>query len=122
MPTTAVRLPAEPKDHTPTVGDYVVPDGWNNIGGKLFECDDWDAADLRLETNTRRVDGNGYIRLAVEVEITSRTWRTRNTDYGWSRVKITFIKDGKPNTTTRGWLKPMSTRLEYADGSGKSML
>jgi hypothetical protein len=105
-------LPPTPQDYEPEAGDYVAPDTWeteggSNYGGLISDCDDWDAAGFRIDTGRcSPYDKYKNLKVAVDVEITSRTWRRHRGEYGYCRVKITFVKDCEPNETVRGWMYP----------------
>lgn len=92
-------MTARARDHLPTpeVGMWLWPDT-RNIGGELLPCDDWDAAPFRLEGH--------HADVAVRVEVTGRKVRhvPGSIDARGVRVRITFVGDGRPDTTAGGWL------------------
>ena len=78
---------------------YVVPDGWRGFGGRLREAGDG------FSTYRLPVNSMGTIKtLAVEVKITGRDIQSRGGNW-WIRVRITFVGDGEPDTTSGGWMK-----------------
>ncbi len=86
---------SNPQVKTPRPGDAVLLDT-KKVSARLFPCDDWDAADFRIEGRITNV--------AVNVEVTGRRIRqVPGGGYGW-RVKVTFVGDGEPDTTVGGWM------------------
>jgi hypothetical protein len=84
---------------TPEAGMFVQPDNWGG-GNKLATCEEWDAADFRL-------DSWNYtdVSFGVNIEITGRTIQWERT--WWQRrvrVRIEFVGDGEPSTFSGGWL------------------
>jgi hypothetical protein len=86
----------------PTIGDYVIPDGWpNGIGGLL-------------ETGMAYVDESflgspfcikGQFQASpIRVDITGRTVNYRKFSRPAMRCKIEWIKDGEPSDHSHGWI------------------
>ena len=85
-------------DIKPTIGSYVVPDGWNGWGDCLIPCDDWDKAEFRFPARTAGYD------LAVNVEVTGK--KERYVLGMWAvRVRITYVGDGEPDQHDGGFMK-----------------
>ncbi len=81
------------------VGSVIQPDAWK-FGEKLLPCE-WEKAQFRVKTwNTEKLYPAG---LAVNIEVTGRTWQRRNSAY-WCRIQIEFVGDGEPSTFSPGWL------------------
>ena len=82
---------------TPEVGTYIELD--NGAAGCLMACDDWAAAAFRLPVTRLRIPH------AVNVWVTGRTIQ-RNGVWGSRRVRVavTFVGDGEPSVTLRGWM------------------
>ena len=83
---------------TPEVGSYIELDN-DGATGRLMACDDWAAAEFRLPVTSLRIP------YAVNVQVTGRTIQ-RNGVWGSRRVRVavTFVGDGEPDVTLRGWM------------------
>ena len=81
----------------PSVGTYIELD--NGAGGQLLSCDDWARAEFRFPVTSLRIP------CAVNVQVTGRTIQ-RDGVWGSRRVRIavTFVGDGEPDATIRGWM------------------
>jgi hypothetical protein len=106
-------LTSSPKDYLPQEGDYILPDPWEEqhgpgAGGLISDCTNWKEAEFRLDTGREHPQYNDgrNLKVAVNVEVTGRTWRRKGSEYGYCRVKVTFVRDGKENTSVRGWMYP----------------
>ena len=78
------------------VGSYIQPENWS-IGGILRPGLDG-FCQYYLPTNS----GGPIKEVAVNVEITGRTWRRRNGGL-YVRVKITFVGDCEDDVIAYGW-------------------
>jgi hypothetical protein len=78
------------------VGSYIEPDHWRI--GNLLRPGLEGFCQYYLPTAC----GGPVKEVAVNVEITGRKPRRRAGDF-YLRVKITFVGDGEPDTTTGGW-------------------
>lgn len=91
------------RERTIQIGTYVEPELWN-IGENLEEglagfCDFY------------LTGWNTGATMAVNVEVTGRTVQRRKGDL-WVRVKVTFVKEDEPNTSTGGWVLAYETENE----------
>lgn len=93
---TGVTVPVPPEIK---VGTYIVPEKWGVIGSCL-KAGEPGFCDFYLPTNS----GGPIKEVAVNVKITGRQPRWWMSDHWW-RIRITFVHDGEPNTTTGGWVK-----------------
>ena len=82
------------------VGSYIRRDGVQ-FGAHLLPCDDWDKAEFRWPNPIPEWQQSHAI--AVNVEVTGRTIRYYSGE-AWVRVKLTWVGDGEPDTTTGGFM------------------
>jgi hypothetical protein len=82
------------------VGSYIRRDGVQ-FGANLLPCDDWDRASFRWPNPIPEWRESHAI--ACNVEITGRTIQRYNGAL-WVRVKITWVGDREPDTTTGGYM------------------
>lgn len=95
MNTTKQEAKMEKRDRTIQVGTYVEPELWG-MGENLQEG-------LEGFCDFYLTGWNTGATMAVNVEVTGRTVQRRKGDL-WIRVKVTFVGDDQPNTTTGGWV------------------
>jgi hypothetical protein len=92
------------REITPKVGDYMILDG-KLIGELLQQGDEpvegtWAGCQFRWP-----MMGNLKDTHSINVEITGRTLQRRPLQEGlWVSVEVTWVNDGEPNTTSKGWL------------------
>ena len=85
-------------DTTPQIGWYIKPDSWT-YGMRLEAGDSFST--FRLPLNS----GGPIKSLAVEIEVTGRTFQRVNCMSRMVRVKITFPGDCEPDTITKGYME-----------------
>ena len=81
------------------VGAYIRKDDGGD--GRLLPCDDWDKAEFRWPNPIP--EWREKHATAVNVEITGTTVR-RKWYGGWVRVKMTWVKEDEPDTSSGGWM------------------
>jgi len=90
---------------TPTLGDYVLPDGWvSRIGGVLqpgdaYVDESYQGAPFRLTTGLELIPT-----LPVSIKITGRTVNWRKFSAPAMRCRIEWIQDGEPSEYSHGWI------------------
>lgn len=91
-----------------TIGRHIELD--STRFAQTIVASDWDAAPFRITTNARTWAGgpymetaSGYIELACRVEVTGRTVQIHR-GARVVRVKVTYVGDGEPDTSTGGWM------------------
>ena len=98
------------------VGSYIRRDdtggeGMYDLGGDglLCPCDNWDKAEFRWPN-----PNHGG---ALNVEITGRTIQMIE-ESPWVRVKLTWVKEDGPDTSSGGWMR-WTSKEEVYDNNGK---
>jgi len=85
------------------VGDYLEPEGWDGLGGLLQAGHD--AVGESYPGSAFTVETMGTHRTyPVNLTITGRSLTYRKFSKPAKRVKIEWIHDGEPNTTSRGFI------------------
>ena len=85
------------------VGDYLAPEGWDGLGGLLQAGHD--AVGESYPGSSFTVETMGTHRTyPVNLTITGRSLTYRKFSKPAKRVKIEWIHDGEPNTTSRGFI------------------
>lgn len=88
---------------TPSVGNYVVPDGWpSGIGGLLV--DGIDPVDASFIGSKFCITGGNHT-YPVNITITGRTLRFDNRfSRPYMRIRIEWVHDGKVSTYSPGYI------------------
>jgi hypothetical protein len=95
-------------DATINLGDYLVPDSWPDrcetyagLGGILAVGDIY--CDARYIGSQFKVRG-WHESYPVNLEISGRSLNYTKFSKPAIRVKIEWVRDGEPNTTSHGWI------------------
>lgn len=82
-------------------GRAILVDGWDGHCPSILEdCELPEFAPFRLPSG-RYTD----VAYACKVEVTGRVLQSRPYDDRlWVRVRVEWVKDGEPNTFSRGWM------------------
>lgn len=84
--------------HQPTLGSYILPDGWSS--GVYLQRETWFKADFRLPL----LIGGPITDIAVKVEVIGRSIRRLN-GLNTVRVKITAVGDDTPDEVLKGYME-----------------
>jgi hypothetical protein len=85
----------------PSIGDYVVPDGWNQVGSWLERGEEYvDASFAGCQFRLPCVSC-APIEAAVNIIVTGDVPNR----HGMYRIKIQFVNDGESDITTGGWIR-----------------
>lgn len=98
---SVVSLPWRDVDVVPDVGRFVRVDGWGGYCSSCVEtCEIESFAPFRIPS--LRYTGVSY---ACRIKVTGRkAKKLAFDDRHWVRIEIEWVKDGEPNTFSRGWM------------------
>ena len=95
--TYSTKLEHYSREAVPHVGGRVELDEWKD-SSELFVCSDWDDADWRITSAIRGLYP------AVNIDLTGRTVYLMSSNWMKTRIRVTFVGDGEPDTKAHGWL------------------